>query len=56
MKTKGYLCPVCKTYSIKETTIKKLGKGWLLFQYGCGHSTKERPKSIGQFRVLAKGG
>ncbi len=42
----GYKCPICGEYSDKPTQIKRLGKGWMRFIYGCGHEQSTRPKGI----------
>ena len=47
----GHKCPVCGEYSDKQTKIKRLGKGWLRFSYGCGHTETTRPKTIGRLVV-----
>ena len=48
---KGYLCPICKTYSDKETDVKRLPGGKIRFTHGCGHVTVESLQTIGYWRA-----
>ena len=47
----GYKCPKCGEYSDKPTKVKRLGKGWMRFIYGCGHIDTARPKTIGNIKL-----
>ena len=42
----GYKCPKCGEYSDKQTEIKRIGKEWFRFTYGCGHQDTARLKSL----------